>query len=69
MHLSLNVSSSVHNCGGVVDGGNAMAAIRVLLLLQLLWTPGSILHVHSEVWTPRVNITQYNMDPQVNITQ
>ena len=22
-----NVSSSTHNCGGVVDGGNAMAAI------------------------------------------
>ena len=27
VHLGLNVSSSVHNCGCVVDGGNAMAAI------------------------------------------
>ena len=26
-HLGLNVSSSAHNCGCVVDGGNAMAAI------------------------------------------
>ena len=27
MHLGLNVSSSAHNCGCVVNGGNAMAAI------------------------------------------
>ena len=27
MYLGLNVSSSTHNCGCVVDGGNAMAAI------------------------------------------
>ena len=27
LHLGLNVSSSAHNCGCVVDGGNAMAAI------------------------------------------
>ena len=27
VHLGLNVSSSNHNCGCVVDGGNAMAAI------------------------------------------
>ena len=27
VHLGLNVISSVHNCGCVVDGGNAMAAI------------------------------------------
>ena len=27
VHLGLNVSSSTHNCGCVVDGGNAMAAI------------------------------------------
>ena len=26
-HLGLNVSSSAHNCGCVVDGGNPMAAI------------------------------------------
>ena len=26
-HLGLNVNSSAHNCGCVVDGGNAMAAI------------------------------------------
>ena len=26
-HLGLNVSSSAHNCGFVVDGGNVMAAI------------------------------------------
>ena len=26
-HLVLNVSSFAHNCGCVVDGGNAMAAI------------------------------------------
>ena len=30
--LGLNVSSSAHNCGCVVDGSNAMAAIRELLL-------------------------------------
>ena len=27
VHLGLNVSSSDHNCGYVIDGGNAMAAI------------------------------------------
>ena len=27
VHSGLNVSSSAHNCGCVVDGGNAMAAI------------------------------------------
>ena len=27
VHLGLNVSSSAHNCGCVVDGSNAMAAI------------------------------------------
>ena len=27
VHLGLNVSSSAHNCGCVVNGGNAMAAI------------------------------------------
>ena len=27
LHLSLNVSSSAHNCWCMVDGGNAMAAI------------------------------------------
>ena len=26
MHLGLNLSSSAHNCGCVVDGGNTMAA-------------------------------------------
>ena len=27
VYLGLNVSSSAHNCGYVVDGGNAVAAI------------------------------------------
>ena len=27
LHSGLNVSSSAHNCGCVVNGGNAMAAI------------------------------------------
>ena len=27
VHLGLNVSSSAHNCGCMVDGGNTMAAI------------------------------------------
>ena len=27
VHLGLNVSSFIHNCGCVVDGDNAMAAI------------------------------------------
>ena len=35
MHLSLNINSSAHNCGCVVDGGIAMAAIWALLLLLL----------------------------------
>ena len=37
VHLGLNVSSSAHNCGCVIDGStsNAMAAILVLLLLLL----------------------------------
>ena len=34
VHLGLNVSSSAHNCGCVVDGSNAMAVIRVLLFLK-----------------------------------
>ena len=29
-HLGLNVSNSTHNCGCMVDGGNAMAAIIML---------------------------------------
>ena len=28
VHLGLNISSSAHNCGCVVDAGNAMAAIE-----------------------------------------
>ena len=32
VYLGLNVSSSACNCGRVVDGGNAMAAISVLLI-------------------------------------
>ena len=27
VHLGLNVSSSAHDCGCVINGGNAMAAI------------------------------------------
>ena len=30
MHLGLNVSSSTHDCGCTVDGGNTMAAIPYL---------------------------------------
>ena len=30
VHLGLNVSSSAHNCGCLVDGSKAMAAILVL---------------------------------------
>ena len=33
MHLSLNGSSFAHYCGCVVNGGGAMAAMWVLLLL------------------------------------
>ena len=33
VHLGLNVSSFIHNCGCAVDGGNTMAAILVLVLL------------------------------------
>ena len=36
LHLGLNVSSSAHNCGCVVDGGNVMAAIGVSPLRKLL---------------------------------
>ena len=32
VHLGLNVSSSSHNCGGVINGGNTMAVFLVLLL-------------------------------------
>ena len=32
VYLGLNVSNSAHNCGCVVDGGNAMAVILLLLL-------------------------------------
>ena len=31
VHLGLKVSTSVHNCGHVVNGGNTMAALLVLL--------------------------------------
>ena len=31
-----NVNSSTHNCGCVVDGGGAMAAIRVFFFFLLL---------------------------------
>ena len=34
VHLGLNVSSSALNCGCMVDGGNTMAVILVLLLLH-----------------------------------
>ena len=30
VYLGLNVNSSAHNCGCVVDGGSAMAVIWVL---------------------------------------
>ena len=33
VHLGLNVSSSAYNDGCIVNGGNAIAAIRVLLVL------------------------------------
>ena len=33
VHLGLNVSSSSHNCGCMVNGDNTMAAIEYLLLL------------------------------------
>ena len=33
VHLGLNVSSSTHNCGCMVDGGNAMAAECVIPIL------------------------------------
>ena len=36
VHLGLNVSSSAHNCGCVVNGGNTMAAILVLLLIYII---------------------------------
>ena len=32
VHLGLNVSSSAHNCGCMVDGGNAMAAIIIITI-------------------------------------
>ena len=35
VHLGINMNSSTHNCRCVVDGGNTMAAIWVLLLLLL----------------------------------
>ena len=40
VHLGLNVSSSVHNCVCVVDGGNAMAAnyyyyFHILLYIRI----------------------------------
>ena len=31
VHLGLNVSSFAHNCGCVVDGGNVMAAMSIIV--------------------------------------
>ena len=39
VRLGLNVSSSAHNCGCVSDGGDAMAAILVLIILLYLILP------------------------------
>ena len=33
VHFSLNLNSSAHNCGCVVDGGGAMAAIFSIIIL------------------------------------
>ena len=41
-HLGLNVSSFAHDCGCVVNGGNAMATIRVLLLFYIIESVDSI---------------------------
>ena len=48
VHLGLNVNSSTHNCEWVVDGGNTMAAIWVLLLILLLLLLTLGAHAHSE---------------------
>ena len=37
VHLGLNVSSSAHNCGCMVDGGNTMAAMsNIIILVRIL---------------------------------
>ena len=44
VHLGLNVSSSAHNCGCVVDGGNAMAAIEYYYYFSDLETHQNLTH-------------------------
>ena len=35
VHLGINVNSSAHNCGCVVDGCNAMAAILSIIIITM----------------------------------
>ena len=35
VHLGLNVSSSAHNCGCVVDGGNAMCSDLSIIIINI----------------------------------
>ena len=52
VHLGLlNVSSSTNNCGCMIDGGNTIAAISVLLLMQ--WSTmeaEAIQFLQMEIW-------------------
>ena len=59
VHLGLNVSSSAHNCGCVVDGGNAMAAIGVLLLLLLIFSELYIYNYINIILLYTINLTGY----------
>ena len=36
VHLGLNVNSSIHNCGWVVDGDITMAAIGELIIIIII---------------------------------
>ena len=58
VHLGLNVSSSTHNCGCVVDGGNAMATEAA----RLVGFKSHLLGVH-------MNVLPSHVKPEVNCVQ
>ena len=55
--LGLNVSSYAHNCGCVVEGSGAVAAISVLLLLLLLLLLLIVAQIVIYFTTDHCNIT------------
>ena len=47
VHLGLNVSSSAHNCGCVVDGGNTGSNLSIIIIIYVRLTLATRLSYRS----------------------